>query len=173
MLSLLVHFNTVEWLHADGGPITTYSPIPVATSGMAVAQHEGLIYLIGGYTGTTAQITAQVHIFDIATDSWSSGAPLDTALHSPACGVVDDGATIYLLCALGIDATGSPDPTVQKLILGSASGPWEKLVDYSLSPIGASAVAAVDNGIFYLQVDDPTSPGKLKNIFWLDTNKVL
>jgi N-acetylneuraminic acid mutarotase len=54
---------------------------------MATGYSNGKIYVAGGYNGTGAINT--LRIYDIASNSWTTGAPLPQALYLPGFGVIN------------------------------------------------------------------------------------
>lgn len=54
-------------------------PTPTPRTEVAVVNHDGKVYLIGGFTPNGA--TDRVEVFDPADNSWSERAPLPRALH--------------------------------------------------------------------------------------------
>ncbi len=55
------------------------SPTPSARTEVAVVNHQGKIYLIGGFT--PKGISEQVEVYDAKTKSWSKAAPLPAPRH--------------------------------------------------------------------------------------------
>jgi N-acetylneuraminic acid mutarotase len=56
--------------------------LPFANSEMAVAEVDGVIYVLGGYP-STREVQTVVQAYDIADDSWDIVAPLPLPLHHP------------------------------------------------------------------------------------------
>ena len=71
---------------------TVLAPMPDPTNGAAGAVINGLLYVIGGNTGSGD--TNAVSVYDPATDSWSRSTPMPSARCSMASGVI--GNTAYL-----------------------------------------------------------------------------
>jgi N-acetylneuraminic acid mutarotase len=60
----------------------------------AATELDGKIYLVGGVTsgGPYWSTLDSVNVYDPATDTWSSIAPLHTAVHSPGLAAAPDGS---------------------------------------------------------------------------------
>ncbi len=84
-------------------------PMPTARSGLTSSVVNGKIYAIGGEAVTTITNTyySGVEIFDNATNSWSTGTSLPTAIYGMGSGVIN--GKIYLIGgfapATGLEST--------------------------------------------------------------------
>jgi N-acetylneuraminic acid mutarotase len=83
--------------------------IPVSRELAAAASVNGRLYVIGGFQRTAGDtmnggVVATVHSYDPGTDSWSVRAPMPTARHAAAAGVVLD--TIYVAGGYSTATTG-------------------------------------------------------------------
>jgi hypothetical protein len=79
---------------------TTGAPLPEPRVGATAKRgSDGRIYVFGGRRGpaATATVTAQVDIYDPATDSWSAGAPLPAARTHLASAATDNRRTLIVL----------------------------------------------------------------------------
>lgn len=74
------------------GTTTALTPLPTAVFGAGVAAQDGKVYVFGGNTGSSS---ATNQIYDIASDTWSAGAPLPVATFYPAA--VSDGTFLYAI----------------------------------------------------------------------------
>jgi N-acetylneuraminic acid mutarotase len=75
----------------------------VPRSEIAIAELDGRIYVVGGYSG--ARITSNlVQVYDPPTDSWAFGPPLQLPLHHTMAAVVD--GRLYVIGG----ETGNPSP---------------------------------------------------------------
>jgi N-acetylneuraminic acid mutarotase len=75
----------------DGAAWTEVTTLPGdGVNAPSVAALGGRIYVIGGFTGTSSRPTSDVHVFDIATSTWSAAAPLPTASGGHAAVALDD-----------------------------------------------------------------------------------
>jgi hypothetical protein len=72
----------------------TLEDAPFARLEMAVAAHEGRIWLAGGLSPLGAALT-DVDVFDPSTGTWSDGPSLPAALHHAA--LVSDGSRLVLV----------------------------------------------------------------------------
>lgn len=66
---------------------TTGTPIPVTLTDYAVGIWNGIIYIAGGYDGSSYVNT--LYAYDIATDSWSTLVPMPAAQIIPGFGIID------------------------------------------------------------------------------------
>lgn len=62
---------------------TSLAPLPTPRSEVAVAELDGLIYVIGGF-GASGATTRKSEVYDPATDSWAEAAPLPEPRHHAA-----------------------------------------------------------------------------------------
>ncbi|GAB2963491.1 hypothetical protein GCM10027048_35620 [Hymenobacter coalescens] len=96
------------------------APLPTGRNGQAqVVDAANRIHVIGGIDDYNAGAAITAHsIYDPATNSWSSGAPLPTALQQPGAVLAPDG-TIYVIGG--------------KFQFGNNSGPFYNTV-YAYNP---------------------------------------
>ena len=74
----------------DGTAWTDITTLPGnGVNAPSVAVLDGKIYVIGGFGGTSNKPTDEVHVYDIATSTWGSAAPLPTASGGHAAVVLD------------------------------------------------------------------------------------
>lgn len=77
--------NTNEIYNVGADAWSTGAPMPTARAGLASAAMGGKIYAIGGRTATgprplgAAFVLSTVEVYDIATDTWTTAAPLNVA----------------------------------------------------------------------------------------------
>jgi N-acetylneuraminic acid mutarotase len=93
----------------------TKAPMSIARSGLQANVVDGKIYLIGGWyqsnsTYRNVGVSAQVDIFDPSTDTWTTGAPMPTAVAGYASAVVDN--RIYVISG---KAGGSATTTLTQM----------------------------------------------------------
>lgn len=62
---------------------TSLAPLPTPRSEVAVAEVNGLIYVVGGFEGNGAP-SQKVEVYDPATDTWSEAPPLPRPRHHTA-----------------------------------------------------------------------------------------
>src|SRR5436190_1663639 len=95
-------------------PLAT-APTPIAQS-PSVAIWNGKIYAIGGLNGTP---TTTVQIYDIATNTWTAGAPIPNGTYGAAAGAFNNKVFV----AGGTDPTGSA-PTTTLFIYDIPTNSW-------------------------------------------------
>ncbi len=88
---------------------------------MAVAAHQGRIWLAGGLSPLDEAL-ADVAIFDPATGEWSSGPSLPTGVHHGT--LVSDGSRLMLIG--GYLGRSPSRPTSFVLVLDEAAGEWRE-----------------------------------------------
>jgi N-acetylneuraminic acid mutarotase len=98
-------------------------PLPVETSGYALAEFEGKLYLFGGLNSSGVLSTVQVYDPDL--DEWTQKAPLPTPV--AYAGVASVGGKIYLLG--GSDGKQAVDQvtTYSPGIDNGKDNPWSSL----------------------------------------------
>ncbi|MBX2971551.1 MAG: hypothetical protein KF797_00465, partial [Flavobacteriales bacterium] len=87
------YFTRTLWRYDPAtGQTTALSGPPVALWGISLAQAGGRLYTFGGYPGPGIGngLSAQAHVYDIATDSWSSLPNLPFGLVTTSSAVVGD-----------------------------------------------------------------------------------
>ena len=110
---------------------------PFARLEMAVAAHDGLIWLAGGYSPLGEALT-DVEVFDPATGEWSDGPPLPTGVHHAA--LVSDGERLIFIGGyIGADFSL---PTDIVLVLTDGADEW--VAGPSLPGPRAAGAAAFD-----------------------------
>jgi uncharacterized repeat protein (TIGR01451 family) len=117
--------------------------MPTARGNVGAAVINGRIYVPGGYDGTAATPVLDVlEIHDIASDTWSSGAPMPTPLSGAA--VAAYGGTLYTFG--GSTASGDVASTYA---YDPASDTW---TEKAPMPGGARSYAAAAelNGLIYV-----------------------
>jgi N-acetylneuraminic acid mutarotase len=128
------------------------SPMPTARARLGTAVYQNKIYCIGGYSAT---IVGETKYFDLgvnevynpATDTWESKAPLPTPRHSPATNMVD--GKIYVIGGYSI-TTHSVLNVAE--VYDPLSDTWATKTPPPLE-VGSSASAVVDNRIYVLGLD--------------------
>ena len=77
LLGALLLSGVIGSAQAEGW--TTGAPMPAERSEVAVAEVDGTIYVVGGFSGAT-----ELEIYDPAADRWRRGAAVPRALHHAA-----------------------------------------------------------------------------------------
>lgn len=68
---------------------TLPDPLPAPRAGNAAAVLDGIVYVMGGESGQTADAYANVDRLDVTTGTWSDGDPLLRARHGTGVAVYD------------------------------------------------------------------------------------
>ncbi|MDD9936018.1 MAG: hypothetical protein OXT09_20570 [Myxococcales bacterium] len=120
-----------------------------ANSEMAVAELDGLIYVIGGYP-STRQVQTTVQVYDPATETWDEAPPLPVAIHHPV--VVGVEGKLYSLGGQGAGANGSAANVDLDLTLAYDPSTDEGWVDLEPDPPmtarGAGAAGVIGDRIY-------------------------
>ncbi len=118
---------------------------------MAVAAHDGRIWLAGGLSPLGAALT-DVEILDPASGEWSDGPALPTGIHHAA--LVSDGERLLLIG--GYLGSAFSQPTEIVLVLADAAGGW---VEGPSLPAARAAGAAAWDGSRVVYAGGVTSGG--------------
>jgi hypothetical protein len=126
--------DTTFGLDAGGRQWSVRQPMPHAQADMAVAVHDGRVYLFGG----SEEGQRDVLIYDLVADTWRSGAAIPSAVTRGAAAVV--GESIYLFGGHAEDEAVGPlayryDPAADR---------WERLADMPLAGTSMSATVVGD-----------------------------
>lgn len=78
-----------RWTNDEGWTQLTSLPEPRSHSGGATFFHDGRIYMMGGY-GPGTSVESDVFIYDIASNTWTTGTPLPAVRHSGAGVAIGD-----------------------------------------------------------------------------------
>jgi hypothetical protein len=117
---------------------------PIALTEVAVAAHEGQVWVAGGFREDGSPSDATM-VYDPESDTWSDGPTLPEPIHHAA--LVSNGDTVVLVG--GYVGEGFDQPTNRVLILAVVGPPawvdWEPLPE----PRAAGAAAATVNSIVY------------------------
>jgi hypothetical protein len=105
---------------------------------------SGRLWIVGGYNSTDIAPTAQVQIFDPATNSWSSGTPLPAAMHS-GVGFKANGQ-FYVVG--GIDAASNVLSTV--LAIPMNGGAWTAKTSMPVANAWMSVALGEDNQAYVI-----------------------
>jgi hypothetical protein len=133
---------------------------PIARLEMAVAAHDGRIWLAGGLSAL-GEALIDVEVFDPADGSWTDGPSLPTALHHAA--LVSDGDRLVLVGGyLGSDFSRPSDLV---LVLDDAGGEW--LAGPALPSARAAGAAAWD-GTRIVYAGGVGSEGVAADVFALE-----
>lgn len=139
--------NTTEPEALEPGSYGQLPMLPEANSEMAVAELDGLIYVLGGYPATRV-VAFSVQVYDPAAQSWGFAEPLPLALHHPV--VVGTQGKLYSLGGQTADADGTDGnaATDRTLVYDpSAGGGWQDLAPMPTAR-GAGAAAVVADQIY-------------------------
>jgi hypothetical protein len=150
LLGGLDHAGTVIGDVSTFDPISeVYSaplaPMPTPRYRFGATCTNGQVHVAGGFSNATAGSMGwsldSVDVYDIATDAWHSGPPLNTARGDLALASV--GGDLYAIG--GYDWTYTALATVEKLAAGASA--WS-FVSSMASPKGDLQAAVIDGRIF-------------------------
>ena len=131
-------------------------PTPTARTEVAVVNHQGKIYLIGGFTPNG--ISEQVEVYDPKTQSWSQVAPLPAPRHHTTA--VSTHGKIYVI---GGFSSGMWTPVNTVYAYDAAENKWTEQTPMPTER-GALAAGVIDGKIYAVG-------GALKKLFRLrDSN---
>jgi hypothetical protein len=119
---------------AVAGPWTTVAAAPAALTEVAVAAHDGRIWVAGGMRGD-GSASDEVLMFDPSSGAWSAGPRLPEGIHHAA--LVSTGDALMLV---GGYAASGPTAAVRRL--DSEAGAWAD--DVPLPDPRAAGAAAFD-----------------------------
>jgi N-acetylneuraminic acid mutarotase len=119
------------------------APMPIPRSETAIAELNGMIYVMGGYGGDRKNSDI-VQVYDSRTDSWANGPSLPMPIHHAMPAVVD--GRLFLIGG-EVGGTGTPnDPSTfadTVFELDPAAGAWLLRAPLPL-PRSAGAVGIID-----------------------------
>lgn len=121
-----------------------------ATMGSMVYGGNGRIYLFGGETVAGSTLSTATRIYDIATDSWSAGAPMPAVRAFMSAGYY--GGSIYLAGGY-IDTTVSAQNQLWRYDL--ATNTWDTSLANLPVPIGGAGSAVIDGVLYVAGGRDP------------------
>jgi hypothetical protein len=145
--------------------------VPEGVEGAVAGALDGKVYLIAGDNDffPADGVYDHVRIYDVASNSWSSGAPMPVGSSNP--GGVQAGEFVYVVGGWGTSAPGSNLNVTQRYDMSSNA--WETgptftpaKADFALAASGAAlyAIAGDANGGFFF--DASTSVHRLDLSSW-------
>jgi len=117
------------------------SPVVLARQEVAVAELDGLVYVVGGIDGTPSFLSS-VEVYDPSDDTWSAAPALPTPLHHTTATAVD--GKLYVIGGWA-DFFQTPLDVVYEL--DPAQGSWTPKSPMP-TPRGSPAAAALDGRIY-------------------------
>jgi Kelch motif len=145
--------------------------LPQGTEGAVAGAFNGKVYLIGGDNDFTPGdgVYNTVEVYDVASNSWSTGAPMPTAASNP--GGVQVGQFVYVAGGWGTSSPSSNLTVTQRYDMNSntwQTGPafTPAKSDFALSASGSAlyAIAGDNNGGGFF--DASTSAARLDLSSW-------
>jgi N-acetylneuraminic acid mutarotase len=116
--------------------------LPFANSEMAVAETNGVIYVLGGYP-SSREVQTTVQAYDVASDTWDIVAPLPLPLHHPVA--IGFEGKVY---SLGGQSTMTTDgDTGRSFAFDPVQNAWTELATMPTAR-GAGAGAVVGDVIY-------------------------
>ena len=141
--------DNVEVYDPEHNAWTTVTPLPTPRYGHAsVATGEGTIWVIGGVrvTGGESETTTSVLTYDVASDSWTEGPPLNRRRRYASAAITDDGR---LFVVGGMDSDTSTDENENTEVYDPENETWT-LQDLELNkPRNNHGVALAGDGNLY------------------------
>ena len=67
--------STNQW-STQFAPSVPLAPMPTQRMGAGAAEVNGKIYVVGGNSGSGTSAVASMDVYDIASNTWSSGPPM-------------------------------------------------------------------------------------------------
>ena len=132
---------------------TGKAPIPSAEYGFAMATYQNMIYVFGGCSGfdtngNPIDCTATTQIYNPATNTWQTGAPMPTARAYLQANVVD--GKIYLIDGALSNNNGPYDGTYSTAneVYDPASNSWTTMAPDPLWGTSEYASAVSNNKIY-------------------------
>ena len=125
------------------GTWTTRAPAPVARQEVAVAAHDGHVWVMGGFDARAAP-DSKVESYDPLTDTWHERPPLPVALHHAAAAAAD-GRLFVIGGYTGSRLRWTPLATVYELV----GQRWEQRASL-LTARGGLAAAVLDGRVHAL-----------------------
>lgn len=153
----------------------TRNPMPTPRYGLQANEVDGKIYLIGGWiqpeSSTIAETSKKVEIYDPATDTWSNGSQIPTAVAGYSSAIVD--GKIYVISG---EASGSIKTNLTQ-VYDPETDKWSSglPIPMSVSSAAAGAVTGADvaTAIYVIGGSNAVYPlnGQFANqVFFLETN---
>ena len=133
--------------------------MPFGSRGAAgCAGDGGKIYVFSGYNGTTGYL-ANTQIYDIATDSWSAGAPITTRVWEAKA------AFLYGKCYVMGGQTPTLSYTTAVQIYDPVADSWSAGL---AMPVATKAGALVESmgGLYYIGGETAGGPTAMVNIYY-------
>jgi hypothetical protein len=134
---------------------TPLAPDPFATDhyGSASGAFNGKVFVAGG----TGAISAQVDVYDIASNTWSSGtaAPSEFLL----AGYHQIGQFLYVIGGWNFSSPGSNNTTSYRLDMSSAPGTWDTGPTFTQARADFGLAYDSGNNTLYAMSGDPSGGG--------------
>ena len=150
--------NTLQW--------QTLAPMPVAVQEIYPAVHQGKIYVAGGLSDKISaeqqQMTAQVQIYDPASDQWQAGPALPQPRHHAY--LVSVGGKLFV-CGGFVQANGGRwSASADILQLDEANGVWRKVAQLP-KPLTETVAVVLNGNVHFVS---GRSPSGAENAQWRD-----
>lgn len=132
------------------GQWVNLAPLPQATRGAAGAYVDGKIYVVGGANSSLGRI-ANTQIYDIASNTWSPGAPCPTGIWEGKAVASSNGRVYVMGGETGLSSYSSAlyiyNPVLDSWTTGASM------------PVGVKAGAAAYDGSYIFYVGGETTIG--------------
>ncbi|MBU1914346.1 MAG: hypothetical protein KJ563_04025, partial [Candidatus Thermoplasmatota archaeon] len=145
-----VAVNNVSSYDPDTGQWRDLAPLPYASRGAAGAYFDGKVYVFGGWDSITGAID-YTQIYDINSNTWSSGTPVPQRVWEAKAGAGDNG----MIYVFGGETPGMPYSNVVN-VYDTATDGWSTGANM---PVGVKAGAVVSAGYYLCYIGGNTATG--------------
>lgn len=135
--------NNAYVLSQEDDPWETRASLLEANSEMAVAELEGLIFVLGGYPSSRTSVDT-VQVYDPVTDSWSLASPMPQSINHHAAIAVD--GILYVMGGQ-VSASGGGPFVDTTYAYDPATDSWSERASMPTARSGIAA-AVVDGKIY-------------------------
>jgi N-acetylneuraminic acid mutarotase len=124
---------------------TLLAPLPSARGETAAAVSQGRLYVVGGMIGLAGQASAEVSVYDPASNTWTTAPDLPAARHHAAAAALD--GTLFVTGGGPTAEDWTPQPMLWSLPAGAEA--WQEHAPMPEGRLGHRMVA-VDGRLFVI-----------------------
>ena len=144
----------------------TLTPMPIAVQEIYPAIHQGKIYVAGGLSDKISaeqqQMTAEVQIYDPATDRWQAGPALPQPRHHAY--LVSVGDKLFVFGGFVQENGGRWSASADILLLDETKSVWRNVAQLP-KPLTETVAAVLNGKVHFVSGRSPSGP---KNAQWRD-----